>query len=222
MIALLAAVLIAVPAALPAQDAGVEGVVRTSEGDRPLAYARVELVDGSVADWTDAQGRYHLHGLEPGEWEIQVVHPGHDSLGLALVVPGDRPVRLDITLQARPGPTVDALADFEPFQVEYTLPALRNAVDVATLMRQLYPPELARARIGGEAVLRLWLDEEGRVVRGLVVESSGQTALDSIAITVSENMRFRPARSGRDTVRVIVRIPIVFTVPETGARSEGR
>jgi TonB family protein len=198
---------------LPQAEGGIQGTVRTSNGDRPLAYARVLVVGDSVSDWTDDRGGYRLGGLRRGEWRLRVTHPGHDSLELDVSVPGDRVVRLDITLQAHPGPAVDALADFEPFRVEYTLPALLNGEAVAGLMRRLYPPALTRDRRGGEAVLRLWLDERGQVVRSLISSSSGQPALDSIALTVSDSMRFRPARSGPDGVRVIVRMPIVFTVP---------
>lgn len=213
MIALAAAVVLGGAAMLPAQGA-VHGVVRSSTGDQPLPYARVQVVGDSIIDWSDGQGAYRLDGLRPGESRLLVIHPGHDSLELTVFVPGDRPVRLDVTLQALPGPAVDALADFEPFQFEFTLPALLNGESVAALMQRVYPPELAWAGIGGEAVLRLWLDERGRVVRSVVASSSGIQALDSIALTVSDSMRFRPARSRQDGVRVIVRIPVLFTVPD--------
>ena len=127
-------------------------------------------------------------------------------------------MHLDLTLDARPGPAVDALADFEPFQMDYTLPALLNTTRIAMLLQRLYPPNLTRERRGGEAVLWLWLDESGRVVRGRVSSSSGYPALDSIALIVSDSMRFRPARNRQAGVRVIVRIPVVFTVPDSTGR----
>ncbi len=201
--------------AATAQSAEVTGTVTTSDGDAPLAYARVEAVGGSVSDWTDERGMYRLAGLDRGEWDLRVVHPGHDSLELAVFVPDDRTVRLDITLRARPGPAVDALADFEPFQVRHTLPALLNSDELTRLLRSLYPPSLARDRVGGETVLLIWLDERGQVVRSEVAESSGQATLDSIALTVSDRMRFRPARNSERAVRVFVRIPVIFTVPDS-------
>lgn len=206
------------PAAAAASEGSagaVEGVVWSSDGGQPLAYARVLVVGDSLADWTDDRGAYRLTDLARGEWQLRVIHPGHDSLDVAIFVPGDRSVRVDVTLQARPGPTVDALADFQPFQVEFTLPTLLNGADLSSLMQRLYPPDLAHRRIGGEAVLRLWLDEGGRVVKSLISASSGQPALDSIALTVSERMRFLPARSRWEGVRVIVRMPVTFTVPDS-------
>ncbi len=215
MTALLASAVLAVAGVLPLQAVAVEGVVRTSADGSPLAYARVLVLGDSIADWTDDRGAYRIEGLSRGEWRLRVVHPGHDTLDLALFVPGDRPVHLDLTLDARPGPAVDALADFEPFQMDYTLPALLNSAHISRLLQRLYPPSLTRDGLGGEAVLRLWLDESGRVVRGRVSSSSGYSQLDSIALIVSDSMRFRPARNRQAGVRVIVRIPVVFTVPDS-------
>ena len=201
-------------AALWLQAPVVEGVVRGSTGE-PIAYAQVQVVNDSVSDWTDDEGRYVLRGLGRGRWQVRVVHPGHEPLEMAVFVPGDRPIRLDVTLESRPGPAPEPLADFEPFQVAYTLPALLNTQEVARLIQERYPTELARAGIGGETVLRLWLDERGQVVRGVLSSSSGATALDSIALDVSERMRFRPAKNRDEAVRVIVRIPVFFTVPDS-------
>ncbi len=208
---LLAAVL---AAAVGFQGPAVEGVVRSSTG-QPIPYAQVRVVDDSVSDWTDAQGQYRLQGLTRGRWHVRVVHPGHEPLDVEVVVAGDRAIHLDVTLAARPGPTPEPLADFEPFRVAYTLPALLNSEEVALLVQQRYPDDLARLGIGGEAVLRLWLDERGQVVRSQLSSSSGAAALDSIALEISDRMRFRPAKNRDDAVRVIVRIPVFFTVPDS-------
>lgn len=195
------------------QAPSVEGVVRGASGE-PVAYAHVGTLGDSMADWTDAQGRYRLEGLEQGRWRLRVVHSGHDSLELDVYVPGDRPIRLDITLEPRPEPTPEPLHDFEPFQVDYTLPALLNADEVTRRIQSRYTPELVAQGVGGEAVLRLWLDERGQVVRGLISSSSGTPRLDSIALAVADRMRFRPAKNRDEPVRVIVRIPVSFTLPD--------
>lgn len=210
----------AISAQTPA--AAVSGVVRSSDDGRPIAYAHVRVVDDTVSDWTDAHGGYHLDGLEPGRWRLRVAHPGHDSLDVEVVVPAGRELRLDLTLAPRPGPAPAPLADFEPFQVEYTLPALLNTAEVKQLIRNSYPRELAARGVAGESVLRLWLDEQGRVVRSVLSSSSGHPQLDSLALRVSDRMRFLPARNRDQAVRVIVRIPVIFTAPAPATRAGRR
>ena len=95
-----------------------------------MAYANIEVVGRGVSDWTDASGEYALDDLPEGRWRIRVVHPNHDPLSLEVFVPGGRGLSLDLTLQAKDGPEVDALRDFEPFRVEYVLPALLNGDEV--------------------------------------------------------------------------------------------
>jgi len=211
-----AAFALALASFVPQEAPSVHGVVLSAEGDRPIAYAQVRVVGDSVAGWTNQQGRYRLDGLEPGTWRLRVAHPGHDSLDLAVTVPGNRALEVDVILRALPGPPVDALSDFEPFRVAYTLPALLNGEEVTRLIRDAYPEDLAIRGVGGESVLWLWLDELGTVVRSSLSESSGQPALDSIALGVSERMRFRPAKNRDQAVRVIVRIPVIFNVLESG------
>lgn len=205
--------LLAVGLALQA-GGGVEGVVLSTDGGRPIAYAHIHVVGDSVSDWTDARGVYRLEGLPRGRWRVRVAHQAHDTLDLDVFVPGDRDVSLDITLEARPGPAPEPLADFEPFQVQYTLPALLNSDEITRIIQQHYPEDLLERRQGGESVLLLWLDEQGQVVRGVLSSSSGQPSLDSMALHVSESMRFRPAKNGENRVRIMVRIPVLFQVPE--------
>lgn len=212
---IVAAAVMALALQAPAQGPLVAGVVRSSDGGQPIAYAQIRVLDDTVADWTNDAGEYRLEGLTPGRWELRVAHTGHDSLDLQVVVQAGRPLRLDITLQARAAPTPEPLHDFEPFQVEYTLPSLVNTEDVRRQIRARYPPDLVRQGIGGEAVLRIWLDERGQVVRTVVYMSTGVARLDSLAVAVSPRMRFRPAKNRDQPVRVIVQIPVTFTVPDT-------
>lgn len=216
------AFLLAAGLAVQAGGAGVEGVVLSSDGDRPIPYAHVRVVGDTVSDWTDGEGVYRLDGLPRGRWRIRVAHPGHDSLDLDVFVPGDRDVSVDLILEARPGPAPEPLADFEPFQVAYTLPALLNSDEITAIIQRLYPAELVDRRVGGESVLRLWLDERGQVVRSVLSASSGQMGLDSLALLVADSMRFRPAKNRENRVRVIVRMPVIFQVPEPTRQPGGR
>ncbi|HUG41769.1 MAG TPA: TonB family protein [Longimicrobiales bacterium] len=210
------------PAGSPGTQPGtVHGVIRSAAGSSPVAYANVEVVGRGISAWTDAAGSYRLDSLPEGRWRIRVNHPNHDSLALEVFVPSDRGVALDLTLEPRPGPAVDALGDFEPFRVEYTLPALLNTEEMTRLIEGTYPPDLAEEGVGGETVLRLWLDERGQVVRTRVSRSSGHLALDSVAERVAGHMRFRPAKNRDEAVRVIVQIPVLFTVPAPAVAAGG-
>lgn len=205
------------PVAIPqrtseATAAAVAGTVRGSRG-QPLAFAQVSVVGDTVSAWTDEAGAYHLEGAARDRLRVRATHPGHEPVERSVRLPASGQVPLDFSLQPRPGPTQDPLADFRPFDIAYTLPTLLNAAEVTAAIEARYPPDLADRLVGGEAVLRLWLDENGRVARSALSRSSGQPRLDAIALTISREMRFRPATSRDEAVRVIVQIPVVF-VPE--------
>lgn len=194
----------------PPAMVGVEGSVRGRD-DRPLAFAQVHVVGDTVSGWTDEAGLFRLEG-RPGErWHLRVTHPGYRAVDRTVVLPDAGSLDVELHLEARPGPIPDPLLLFEPFQVAYTLPALLNAPEVTAVIQRIYPPDLVDAGVGGEAVLLLWLDEEGRVARSMISVSSGNRELDALALRVSRSMRFRPARSQGEAVRVIVQIPVIFT-----------
>jgi TonB family protein len=200
------------PAVQPSAPAmvGVEGSVRGRD-DRPLAFAQVHVVGDTVSGWTDEMGLFRLGG-RPGErWQLRVTHPGYRSVERTVLLPDAGSLDMELRLEAIPGPIPDPLSLFEPFQIAYTLPALLNAPEVTAAIQRIYPPHLVDARVGGETVLRLWLDEEGRVARSMVSVSSGNRELDALALRVSRDMRFRPAKNRGEEVRVIVQIPVIFT-----------
>jgi TonB family protein len=189
---------------------GVEGSVRGRD-DRPLAFAQVHVVGDTFSGWTDEMGLFRLDG-RPGErWQLRATHPGYRAVERTVLLPDAGSLDVELRLEALPGPIPDPLSLFEPFQVAYTLPALLNAPEVTAAIQRIYPPHLVDAGVGGETVLRLWLDEEGRVARSMVSVSSGNRDLDALALRVSRDMRFRPARNRGEGVRVIVQIPVIFT-----------
>lgn len=187
----------------------LEGWVRDLE-DRPLAFAQVSVMEDTIMAWTDESGAYRLDGRPAAEWRVQVDHPGHQREERTVRLPEQGAVSVDFSLRPAPGPARDPLADFEPIHVSYTLPALLNVADITAAIERAYPTELIERGAGGEAVLLIWVDERGRVARSIVSVSSGQRELDRIALAVSRQMRFRPARRGEEAVRVIVQIPVIF------------
>jgi hypothetical protein len=67
-----------------AQQAALEGVVRTKDGDAPVQFALVRLVrgdstplsDGPVQGLTSGAGRYRFGALAPGRYRVQLLRIG--------------------------------------------------------------------------------------------------------------------------------------------------
>jgi TonB family protein len=81
-----------------------------------------------------------------------------------------------------------------------------------------YPPALFARGIGGKVVLRLYVDEAGRLVADStrIAESSGYPALDSAAVSVAGRFRFAPALRNGTPVAATFLQPIHFRHPEAG------
>lgn len=96
------------------------------------------------------------------------------------------------------------------FSVVEVMPALLNAAEVKRALQRSYPPMLRDAGIGGRTALLLLIDEQGRVVEAKIRESSGQAALDRVALEVAPLMRFSPAMNRDQRVRVWAQVPLDF------------
>jgi protein TonB len=79
-----------------------------------------------------------------------------------------------------------------------------------------YPPVLFAQRTEGTVVLRLFVDEGGRIVADStrVAERSGHEALDSAALAAVPAMRFAPARRDGAPVATTFLQPIHFRHPQ--------
>jgi TonB family protein len=97
---------------------------------------------------------------------------------------------------------------FTPFTVA---PRLQNTAEVAGMLERNYPPLLRDAGIGGKVVRWFFIDEDGKALRTMVYQTSGQPALDEAATRVAAIMRFSPAYNRDQKVRVWVQIPILFS-----------
>ena len=85
-----------------------------------------------------------------------------------------------------------------------------------------YPPQLFAQRTEGTVVLRLFVDERGRIVvdSTRIAERSGHDALDSAALAAVPAMRFAPARRDGAAVASAFLQPVHFRHPE-GAGTGG-
>lgn len=99
-----------------------------------------------------------------------------------------------------------------PFIPHDVRPRLTNASFIQEYLEAFYPPTLRSANM--EARIRLWLfvTREGRVDKVRVQSSSGFPAFDSLAVSASSVMNFRPALSGDQNVGVWVEQWIRFRV----------
>ncbi|MGH7445254.1 MAG: TonB family protein [Longimicrobiales bacterium] len=91
-------------------------------------------------------------------------------------------------------------------------PRLRNRAGIARALEEIYPPDLRDQGIGGEAMLWVFVNEEGDVAFREIHTSSGECRFDTAALLVSEQFRFTPAvNEDGSKVAVWVAIPIKFT-----------
>lgn len=84
------------------------------------------------------------------------------------------------------------------------------AVDTPT---PAYPPELACADVGGRVLLRLTVGTEGRPTEVVLVESSGQPALDAAALEAVQTWRFQPATRAGVAAASTINVPVDFNPP---------
>jgi protein TonB len=90
------------------------------------------------------------------------------------------------------------------------VPELENRAEVERELGRQYPRLLRESGVGGAPLVWFFIDEEGRVVKTLLRESSGYDALDQAALSVGRVMRFRPALNRDRKVAVWVSLPIRF------------
>jgi len=74
-----------------------------------------------------------------------------------------------------------------------------------------YPLELWDQDIEGKTLLKVRVDDMGRVDSAVVVESSGHPAFDSAAMRGAKELRFAPARKDGERITVWARVPVHFS-----------
>lgn len=100
---------------------------------------------------------------------------------------------------------------FTPFTVK---PDIKNRDEVQRAMEREYPILLRDAGVGGTVLVWFFIDEQGRVVRTLVRESSGYQALDEAALKVANIVEFTPAINRDKRVPVWISLPVTFTLKD--------
>jgi TonB family protein len=108
---------------------------------------------------------------------------------------------------------------FTPYTVA---PKLLNQQDVGATLQRYYPPLLRDAGIGGTANVWFFIDEDGKVLKAELKQSTGHDALDEAALRVAQTMVFSPALNRDQKVNVWVDMPIVFRAKEQPQASATR
>jgi TonB family protein len=75
-----------------------------------------------------------------------------------------------------------------------------------------YPAAAYRNGIEGMVLLRLWIDDSGRVSRVDVEQSSGHALLDRAAVTAVRTWRGRPAHRGEEPIATEELLPVHFRI----------
>ncbi|MDB4950948.1 MAG: hypothetical protein JWM27_3597 [Gemmatimonadetes bacterium] len=93
------------------------------------------------------------------------------------------------------------------------IPALANAAEVRRILQRTYPPMLRDAGVQGEARLQFVVNTDGRVDPATVtVVGATQPAFADAARRAVERFRFKPASMMGEPVRVLITLPIHFTL----------
>jgi TonB family protein len=79
-----------------------------------------------------------------------------------------------------------------------------------------YPPALYAQKVQGNVTLRIHIDSAGKVANDStkVIETSGQSALDSAAVRGSRELSFVPAKRRGTPMAVSILFPVYFRHPE--------
>jgi TonB family protein len=110
-----------------------------------------------------------------------------------------------------PETTVD-IAEEPTFTPMTVRPEIRNRSAVIRAMERNYPPFLLERGIGGQALIWLFIDEQGQVANTQIANSSGNFRLDQAALDVASVYEFTPALNGDEVVPVWIQVPITFVV----------
>lgn len=130
-----------------------------------------------------------------------------DDLATIPFVPFD-----EYVVEIRPPATSrrDGPAEPDRFTPMTVVPRLGNQREVERALERNYPPVLRDSGIGGSAEVWFFIDEDGRVLKTELKESSGYEQLDQAALRVADVMQFSPAWNRDKKVQVWVSIPITF------------
>jgi protein TonB len=122
------------------------------------------------------------------------------------------PLPAPVAIEAPPPPEPPAPPPAPPKPVGPVTLASELAVTCTERTPPPYPPLSRRLGETGKVVLRVDLDETGRVSAAQVISSSGFNRLDAAALTAVKSWRCAPAQRDGQAVRSVATQPFKFTL----------
>jgi TonB family protein len=178
---------------------------------------------GMLAGFQELVPPGRLAGLPPVNLAQQTVS-AMDFKGRGVaggVAGGERPKEIPPPTDSTPQP----VAMGRPYEagVVHELPLLLNRADLPAILRDLYPPLLRLAGMGGGVRVEFVVEATGRVnLESIRVLESPHPLLTTATRSALERVRFRPGRvqAGADTrvVAVLVAMTIQWTLNDGGSR----
>jgi len=101
-------------------------------------------------------------------------------------------------------------------------PRITNRPAATRAAEQLFGRALGPEGGRGSVMLRFVVERDGTTSRALVVEPTGNPALDEAALRALGAMRFTPARINGKTVRTLVELPLSYDAPPRKAKGAER
>ena len=176
---------------------------------------------GMLAGFQELLAPDRVTGLPPVEGALEAVSElDFKGRGVAGgVAGGEKPKEVPAPTDSTP---IVAAAWYEAAAVEEP-PMLLNRTEIPTILRDLYPPLLLQAGVGGAVKVEFVVDSTGEVADGSVrILSSPQPQLASVTGPALKRFRFRPGRvvvgGQARAVAVLVQMTVQWTVTQGGFR----
>lgn len=117
----------------------------------------------------------------------------------------------DLNVEVAPIPGADEVwLEYRDFAAFVIRPEVRNRDEMTTYLQRIYQPVFEFSGATGVVQVTFWINEQGKVEKAEVLESSGSRTLDRLALRLSRVIEFRPATMAGRPVRILVSMPITF------------